>query len=234
MKCRLGYEPIFVDRQMIIQILYDNLIDKTRILTSRSVVHVEQDWNGVRIQTKDGDVFTGDILVGADGVHSTVRREMWRIADAEKPGLFPSKERDEVPTEYCCIFGVSKPTDLFEKYSAQYIMGRGHSYLLVSGVGGRIYWFLFKKLAKTTRGLYEKVPRYTNAERDALAEEHANDRFSDDLTFGDLYSLRTAATLQALPEVVFSRWHYGRIVTVGDAAHKVRNLSSCSNEPKAL
>lgn len=207
---------------MIIKILYDNLKDKTRVLTSKGVVSVEQDSKGVRVETKDGDVFTGDILVGADGVHSTVRREMWRIADAEKPGLFPLKERNEVPTEYCCIFGISEPTNLFDEYSAQYILGRGHSYLLVSGVGGRIYWFLFKRLDKTVRGLYEKVPRYTDAERDALAEEHASDRFSEKLCFGDLYSLRTAATLQALPEVVFSRWHYGRMVTIGDAAHKVR------------
>lgn len=226
MVCRLGYEPVFVDRQMIIKILYDNLKDKARVLTSKGVVSVKQDSKGVRVETKDGDVFTGDILVGADGVHSTVRREMWRITDAEKPGLFPLKERNEVPTEYCCIFGISKPTDLFDVYSAQYILGRGHSYLLVSGVGGRIYWFLFKRLDKTVRGLYEKVPRYTDAECDALAEEHANDRFSEKLCFGDLYSLRTAATLQALPEVVFSRWHYGRVVTIGDAAHKVRAILS--------
>lgn len=39
----------------------------------------------MQITTKDGATFTGDILVGADGVHSQTRAEMWRIADAEDP-----------------------------------------------------------------------------------------------------------------------------------------------------
>ncbi|PSN72628.1 FAD/NAD(P)-binding domain-containing protein [Corynespora cassiicola Philippines] len=217
---RTGYEPFFVDRQMLIQALYDNLKDKSKVLTSKGVAKVDQSSDGVRVTTQDGNNFSGDILVGADGIHSTVRREMWRIADQEQPDYFNQKERTEAPTEYCCIFGISKPTDRFPDFASQTIQGKHHSYLLSSGPGRRIYWFLFKKLAKKTLGLYEKIPRFTEAERDALAAEHAKDPISDSLCFGDLYESRTTATLQALPEVVFSKWHYGRIITIGDAAHK--------------
>lgn len=222
---RLGYEPIFMDRQMLIRILYENLKDKSRVLASIKVSRVEQGSNGVKVETKDGPNYTGEILVGADGIHSAVRREMWRLADDEQPGAFPIREREEVSTEYRCIFGISKTSDKFQAFSAQYIMGEGHSYLVTSAPGNRIYWFLFKRLNKAVRGLYEKIPRYTEAERDAMAEQHANDALGDGLCFGELYRLRIAATLQALPEVVFSKWHYGRIITIGDAAHKVKSPS---------
>ncbi|KAF3053971.1 hypothetical protein E8E11_000876 [Didymella keratinophila] len=144
---RLGYESIFVDRQMIIQILYDNLRDKSKVLTKMGVTKVEQITGGVLVTTDDGNTFRGDVLVGADGIHST-------------------------------------------------------------------------KLPDVTRGLYDKIPRFADEQRDALAAEHANDLVSDTLTFGELYSTRTTANLQALPEVVFKKWHYNRIITIGDAAHK--------------
>ena len=207
---------------MIIQILYYNLQDKSRILTSKAVKEVRQNSDGVRVLTSDGSIFLGEMLVGADGIHSTVRREMWRLADKSLQGhLFPESDRTQAPTEYCCIFGISKPNSKFPDHSSQNVLGNNYSYLVASGPNRRIYWFLFKKLPKTTYGLYEKIPKFTEEERDALAAEHANDPITEDLRFGELYADRTTATLQALPEVVFSRWHYRRIITIGDAAHKV-------------
>ena len=99
--------------------------------------------------------------------------------------------------------------------------GHGYSYLCSAGPGPRIYWFLFSKAKQTTYGLYEKLPRFTNADRDALAAEHFKDKINDKLTFKDLWDNSEQATMTALPECVFSKWHYGRIMTVGDAAHKV-------------
>ena len=216
---------------MVIQTLYNNLKDKTRILTSKEIVCVTHIPGGVTVQAKDGSTYTGDILIGADGIHSTVRREMWRLADSVHPGYFKCSEREAVRTEYCCIFGISAATPLFTK-TAQYVLGQGHSYLLVSAPGNRIYWFLFKKLQNAVHGLYDRIPRYTSAERDTLATSHANDMLGDGLCFGELYKLKLTATLQALPEYVFAKWHYGRIITIGDAAHKVPTaMSSSSTSP---
>ncbi|KAJ4350594.1 hypothetical protein N0V95_004598 [Ascochyta clinopodiicola] len=217
---RLGYEPIFVDRQMIIQVLYDNLRDKSKVLTKQGVARVEEAAGEVKVITEGGEAFSGDILVGADGIHSTVRREMWRLADQDKPGYFPVNERENVPTEYCCIFGISHPNDKFAKYSSQNVLGQDHSYLIATGPNHRIYWFLFKKLPEVARGLYDKIPRFSDEQKDVLAAEHAQDPITDTLKFGELYASRTTATLQALPEVVFKKWHYNRIITIGDAAHK--------------
>lgn len=51
----------------------------------------------VTVRTQDGSVYTGDIVVGADGVHSTVRQEMWRNALESNSGLF---KQDEVNGAY--------------------------------------------------------------------------------------------------------------------------------------
>jgi 2-polyprenyl-6-methoxyphenol hydroxylase-like FAD-dependent oxidoreductase len=193
---------------MVIQILYNNLRDNSKVLTKKGVTRVEQTTEEVLITTEDGSIFRGDVPVGADGIHSTVRREMWRLADQDNPGYFPVGERSNVPTEYCCILGISQPNDKFPRYSFQNIQGQRHSCLVATGPNHRVYWFLFKKLPDVARGLYDKIPRFTDEQRDALATEHANDFVSDTLTFGEMYATRTTATLQALPDVVFKRWHY--------------------------
>ncbi|KAH6638911.1 hypothetical protein C7974DRAFT_123267 [Boeremia exigua] len=220
MGSRLGYKPIFLDRQMLIQILYDNLRDKSKVLTNKGVAKVEQLPGKVQVTTSHGETITGEVLVGADGIHSVVRREMWRLADQETPGYFSVSERSKAPTEYCCIFGISPPTNKVKAFSSFNVVGQNSSYLISTGPNHRIYWFLFKKLPTTAHGLYDDIPRFTDEERDTLAAEHAADPLAADLTFGELYATRTTATLQALPEVVFKKWHYNRIMTIGDAAHK--------------
>ena len=70
-----------------------------RIRYSTELVDVRQDDNGVVVETAGGDELSCDYLIGADGVHSTVREsiglefegfdlpEPWSIADVEADGL---------------------------------------------------------------------------------------------------------------------------------------------------
>ncbi|KAL0578962.1 hypothetical protein V5O48_003054 [Marasmius crinis-equi] len=216
---RFGYKPVFVDRRMVVRVLYKNIRDKSKCLVNKRVNRLEQVEGGVTVYTKDGSSYTGSILIGADGVHSTIRREMWRIADSVSPGYFP-KDRADVSTTYCCIFGISDPTEGYSDYSSDTVMGEGYSYLIASGPNNCVYWFLFSKLPETVRGLYDDLPRYTDEERDRVAQKHAKDPITERLTFGDLYKNRRTAVLTALPEYVMEKWHFGRVLTIGDASHK--------------
>lgn len=94
--CRLGYKMWFLDRQQLIEGLFQNLVDKSRIYTSCGALKVEHIDQGVKVETADGRVFTGSIVVGADGVHSLVRQEMWRIMDAEMPGSPTTDDRNGI------------------------------------------------------------------------------------------------------------------------------------------
>lgn len=96
---RHGYPITFLDRQMVLRVLYDNIRDKQKVLTGKHVQHVQMKKDGVVVQTADGSSYEGDILVGADGIHSAVRGEMWRIANEMSPGWIPANESS-------CEYGV--------------------------------------------------------------------------------------------------------------------------------
>lgn len=84
---------IFLDRQMLLQVLYDTIEHKDRILTGKRVVKLEMsDGELARVHTTEGSVYDGDIVVGADGVHSATRSEMWRLADELVPGTFAGNQ----------------------------------------------------------------------------------------------------------------------------------------------
>lgn len=84
---------MFIDRQHLLRFLYENLQHKTNVLTKKRVIKIETAEKGVQVTTTDGEMFMGDVLVGADGVHSTVRREMWRLGKEQNHSKF--REYDE-------------------------------------------------------------------------------------------------------------------------------------------
>lgn len=203
---------------MLMQVLYDKLESKASVHAGQKVVSVLELDNGIQVTTDKGKVFEGDILVGADGIYSTVRKEMWRIAS---PGYFPADEWSRVPCYYKCIFGISRPIKELTQGS-HYIYNDKFSYLVLVGPGGKFYWFLFVKLPAPLYG--RDIPRYTKADEEKLALQHASDQITPEVTFGQLYGARTSSTLTPLHEYVFEKWHYNRIITIGDAAHKVSGL----------
>jgi 2-polyprenyl-6-methoxyphenol hydroxylase-like FAD-dependent oxidoreductase len=73
---------------MLIQVLYDNLKLKDKVLTNKGVVQIKELTGRVEVITKEGEVFKGDILVGADGFHSTVHKVMWHQGKQDHPTSF--------------------------------------------------------------------------------------------------------------------------------------------------
>ncbi|KAL2882282.1 hypothetical protein SGCOL_002551 [Colletotrichum sp. CLE4] len=211
------------DRQMLLQVLYDNLKNKDKVIPEKRVGNVELLKEGVRVHTKDGSIFEGDIVVGADGIHSTVREEMWRIGHKQRPGYFPVDEHSRVPVATKCIFGISKRPSNLPIHNQQMVFNEGRSYLIISAPGNRTYWFLFAGVGDTMYG--KDIPRYSKEDTEKLALEHWEDLVFEDVTFGDIYKNKIMATLVPLEEYVFEKWHYQRIVCIGDASHKIDPIS---------
>ncbi|RBR26328.1 uncharacterized protein FIESC28_00828 [Fusarium coffeatum] len=203
---------------------YDKIAPQSKdtIYPGQAVKSVMETEDGVQVLTDKGKVFKGDILVGADGIYSTVREEMWRIGNKESPGYFPTDEWSTVPCYYKCIFGLTTSVPKLTK-GTHYIYNDKFSYLVMVGPGGKFYFFLFVRLPVPLYG--KDIPRYTKEDEKKLAEEHAADQITPEVTFGDLYEARTNSTLTPLHEWVFQKWHYNRIITIGDAAHKFEPLT---------
>lgn len=127
----------------------------------------------------------------------------------------------EVSCTYKCIFGISHPTKGVEQGTNHNVMGKGHSYLILTG-SGRVYWFLNVKNSQVTYG--KGVPRYSVEDEQCLAEQHFGDRLNEYDSFGDVYKKKIISRLTPLHEYQWKRWHFERIMTIGDASHKVSHL----------
>lgn len=107
-----GYGFEFGDRGDYLETIHSNLKDKSKVHASKCIVSVEEFENGVSVKCEDGSSYDGDVLVGADGVRSKVREEMWRLASPTLPALV---ERDRNGTLLSGIPCVAK-TDKLQLY----------------------------------------------------------------------------------------------------------------------
>lgn len=83
-----------MDRQHVLEKLYYKLEDRRdRVLVNKKTVNVENLPDGVRVHCADGSVYEGDLVVGADGVRSTVRQAMWK--SMEEHGLQAEVEKEK-------------------------------------------------------------------------------------------------------------------------------------------
>lgn len=73
-----GYPIGWIQRQQLLQILFSHLREKEKVLPGKRFLKSTPDSQGVTAHCTDGSSFRGNILVGADGVHSAVRKDMWR------------------------------------------------------------------------------------------------------------------------------------------------------------
>lgn len=79
---------IFFERRMVIDVLYKHIRQKDKVLTSRRVVGFEMDEHGVSVECQDGSVHRGSIVIGADGIRSTVGRRMSQLSGSSKKGKY--------------------------------------------------------------------------------------------------------------------------------------------------
>jgi 2-polyprenyl-6-methoxyphenol hydroxylase-like FAD-dependent oxidoreductase len=71
---RLDGEDVEVLREDLVAMLHDVTADRVEYVFDDSITDLRQDEHGVRVQFERGGFRTFDFVIGADGVHSTVRR----------------------------------------------------------------------------------------------------------------------------------------------------------------
>lgn len=97
----MGYAITFMERQQLLEILHESIPDKSKIHVNKVVTRVEQTESGAQVHTADGHVYEADMVVGADGVHSKVLREMWRMMGQKVlNGMAESESKSELNHGY--------------------------------------------------------------------------------------------------------------------------------------
>ncbi|CEI70392.1 hypothetical protein FVEN_g1100 [Fusarium venenatum] len=191
-----------------------------RVKTNKRLSKITQDKTGVKVEFADGTFEEGSIVIGADGVWSSVRDQM--VAQAPK-GLFD----DTVNPFEATHAGV------FAKAALDPRLEPG-SNINVYQKDSHVQVFTNRNEAMII--VYHRIP--AERKRTYFGQNDAEDAakpwldvyVADGLTFGDLWRKKTAGGTANYDEGVLPFWHWGRMVLVGDAAHKmnpIRGAGAC-------
>jgi 2-polyprenyl-6-methoxyphenol hydroxylase-like FAD-dependent oxidoreductase len=183
-----------------------------RIQHGKKLIRVDEDPHGVTAHFADGSSASADVLIGADGVHSTVRQ----LIDLNAPSA-----RYLNMLGFEGLAGDAADTAELEPGTMTFAFGRCAYYLYWKRPDGRIGW-----------GANLPSPQYFSLKeaRAVPADEWLRtlrNTYADDVPGARLAAETTSETLQAvgalhiMPPV--PHWHRGRMVLIGDAVHAPSN-----------
>ncbi|KEQ68819.1 FAD/NAD(P)-binding domain-containing protein, partial [Aureobasidium namibiae CBS 147.97] len=217
-KARSGYSFAFSDRQNILEVLYDNLKDKSKVLVGKNLTTVRQHASGVTVICEDGSAYVGDVLAGADGVNSKARSEMWRLADEEDPELVKN-DKSSLESQYQCLYGIASSSSGLPAGEIDVGYNEKRSTMAIVGKNDRTYYFVFEKMNKTYKDPH--IPKYTEADKIEFAERHGDMKVTDKVLLRDLHKNSVSSTLVGIETATYKIWTWGRIACLGDSAHKM-------------
>ena len=184
------------------EVLHDSLPAEIAVRFGTSVATVAQNDAGVQATLGDGQVVTADLLVGADGIHSTVRQAVF---GAERQFLRP--------------LGYRTAAYFFEDAEVTRRLGGTFSIMTLPGRLAGFYEATPRRLAS----FFVWTDASLEPDRDPAATLRAR--------FGDLGWVVPAALVAAphtteiyedvVAQVAMPRWSNGRVVLIGDAAYAV-------------
>ena len=190
----LGTVSTVVHRAELLALLVETL-GMENVHLNTECTGFSQDESGVRARFVGGMEAQGDFLVGADGLHSTIRSQMFGIIKPRYVG-------------YTTWRGVAH---IERSGLERYVWGKGYQFGIAPMSKGRAYWFAQKyapegqrdkaggrkqELLDLFHDWHDPVPAVIEATRDA------------DILRNDVYEL---------PHL--KHWSSGRATLLGDAAH---------------
>lgn len=244
--CRLGYPLTLLRRRDLLHALYASLEDNSRIQLGAKVVdiapRVASEPDGpLCVTTDSGEVYTGDIVVGADGVHGVVREHMWRISELQQTPkgrtnqVRTGTEKGAMTVDYYTILGATPAaecprglTEMIRPGDMHMRCDKGLLLTLIANLDGSVNWFAAFKMDQTR--VYPDLPeKLSQEEIRATLEEYAQWKAWDgadsrDITFGDLWRVSPWVSATYLQEGLFDTWSCGRITCIGDTVFKVRHV----------
>ena len=188
-------------RADLLDVLLGGLAD-TGFRLNAHVDRFEQDAHGVTITLGDGSTATGDVLVGADGIHSTVRAQLF---GPELPRYTGNVAwRGLVPADRVAHLDLGRVTGVW--------MGPNRSIVQYYVSAGRTFnWIGISRSEQPARESW-------------LAEGRIEDALAEYTGWHDTIRTIIAATPRVLRQALYDReplpdWRVGRVVLLGDAAH---------------
>ncbi|KAF8938002.1 hypothetical protein BGZ47_008769 [Haplosporangium gracile] len=226
----VGYDFMLFSRPE----LYNLLLKHTpshKLHMGSKLISFNQDERGVKVQFEGGSVVEGDILVGADGAHSTVRQHLYKTLNQQ--GLLPESDTQSMNKGYISLLGTTDPLDP-AKYPAlahpdaevSFVIGdknTPYTWVVFTIPGNKISWNVIIQLgvSSTADDQAESSDWITQDNQKMLNEiRHFKTPYG---TMGDLFDATPTERVSKVyfEDKMFETWNHGRTVVIGDAAHKM-------------
>jgi 2-polyprenyl-6-methoxyphenol hydroxylase-like FAD-dependent oxidoreductase len=191
---KLGTITIVVHRAELLTLLVKTL-GKDHVQLGMTCVGFTQDATGVTAKFANGQEVRGEVLIGADGIHSVTRTQLFGLIKPRYVG-------------YTCWRGLAHTT---RTGLETWAWGKGCQFGITPMSQGRAYWFVQKyapegeedKQGERKNGILELFHDWHDpipAVIEATAET--------DILRNDIYELQH-----------LHKWSHGRVTLLGDAAH---------------
>ncbi len=177
-----------------------NAVGESTIQQGARCVGFRQDGKRVWAQFADGREVQGDLLVGADGVHSVIRQQLFSNARLRLVGQSSWRGLAQLDHEQIAEGGAGET------------WGIGQRVGLIPMSQGRVYWFLTKNAPP---GGMQGTPDEQKQQMQALVKGWHE----------PIPSMIQATKAQTIIHTELNelepldQWHRGRVVLLGDAAH---------------
>lgn len=193
----LGAPTIAIHRAALHEVLLSKL-PKESIFLNAACTRFEQDEAGVTVCFADGHVDRADLLVGADGIHSTIRQKLFPEVRLRYAG-------------YAAWRGVVSLDAGIKVNETSESWGRGLRFGIVPIGGRQIYWF--------AAGNQPKGIRTSPEERKSLMLEHFSKWHAPIAQILEATPAESILENDVYDFQPMSRWSQGRVTLLGDAAH---------------
>ncbi|GGM34148.1 FAD-dependent monooxygenase [Longimycelium tulufanense] len=187
--------PLVNVRRSDLTTLLRNSLGDTPIHYGAEVVRYDGVGDSVSITCADGRSYTGDVLVGADGINSAIRAQM------------VGQERVNDYGYVCWIAAAPFEHPSLPAGGAVHYWGNGQRFGLMDIGGGQAYWWGTKNVARRWSGtkgdILQCFAGWANEVLDVISRTPESD----------------IATVPAQDRTFLESWGDGPVTLVGDAAH---------------
>ncbi|KAF8945124.1 hypothetical protein BGZ47_003215 [Haplosporangium gracile] len=229
----IGYERILFSRPELYSMLFKR-IPKEKIHMAKKVLSFQQNHEGVMLRFSDNSTLHGDVLVGADGAHSSIRQHLYKTLD--KQGLLPKSDTKHMNKGYISLVGTTDALDP-EKYPSlnlpesenSFIIGDGktpYTWVTFTVPGNKICWCVIVQLGLTEIAdeqfrCSDWVPQQNKNMMDSI--RHFKTTYG---TMGDLFDATPTELVSKVyfEDMLFETWNHGRTLLPSSGAGAVNAM----------